>query len=79
MANARTPAPAGPSEDEMLAALGEALGIAREQIRQELRAEQTAELAALKNEIAEVRGQVAALLALVGTKADITHLPRRLA
>jgi len=78
MANAPTPAPAGPSEDELLAALGEALGIAREQIRKELRAEHAAELAGLKNEIAELRGQVGVLLNLLsGSKGDVVALPRR--
>jgi hypothetical protein len=73
MANAPTPAPAGPmTKDEMFEALGEALGIAREQIRRELRAE-------LAGEISELKGQVTAILALLGgTKAaDIIALPRK--
>jgi hypothetical protein len=70
---------AGPSERELVEALGGAFAVERQKIREELRAEQAAELAALKNQIAELRGQLGVVLTLMsGSKAaDVVTLPRR--
>ena len=58
--------------------LGECFAIERKKIREELRAETATELAGLKNEIAELRGQVGVLLTLMsGSKGDVVALPRR--
>jgi hypothetical protein len=75
---ASAPAP-GPSERELVEVIGECFAIERRKLGETLRAEQIAELATLKSEIAELRGQVGVLLNLLsgGTKGDVVALPRR--
>jgi hypothetical protein len=68
-----------PSERELNEILGQCFAIERAKIREELRAEQAAELAGLKNQISELRGRLDVVLTLLsGTKAaDVLTLPRR--
>ena len=54
------------SYDDVVA---EAIGIVAAELRREWREERSAEVAVLKQEIAELRGQVSALLALLGQKS----------
>jgi hypothetical protein len=61
-----------------MAPLHKAIGETLAAERQLQRKERAAELAPLRTEIAELRGQVATLLALFGTKADVGALDRKL-
>jgi hypothetical protein len=70
---------AGPSEAELVKILGQCFAEERKRLGEALRAEHVAELADLKNQIAELRGQVGTLLSLLSaTKGgDVVALPRR--
>src|SRR6516225_3019500 len=59
-------APPGIFGDWRDQALAEAMGICLAETRKEMRAERAAEIAPLKTEIAELRGQVSALLTMLG-------------
>ena len=66
--------------EHMLDSLAEAMGICLAETRKEMRAERAAEIAPLKTEIAELRGQVSALLTMLGAgdkakDASIIALP----
>ena len=79
--NEPTPAPApapGPSPAELTKILGECFAVERRKLGETLRAEQATELSDLKNQIAELRGQVGTLLSLLSAKGgDVVALPRR--
>jgi len=73
-------APPGIFGDWRDQALAEAMGICLAETRKEMRAERAAEIAPLKTEIAELRGQVSALLTMLGAgdkakDASIIALP----
>ena len=69
---------AGTSAAELNRILGEVFVIERRKLGETLRAEQMVELSDLKNQVAELRGQVGVLLNLLsGSKADVVTLPAR--
>jgi len=71
---------AEPSDGDWRDTVAEAMGIVIAETRKEMRAERAAEIAPLKTEIAELRGQVSALLTMLGAgdkakDASIIALP----